>query len=785
MDVLGLPSLLKWVAEFASTPEAKRRIVEPEFFNTPETLASELAAVTEALALLDLESAPNLLSLADAEDALELLTDHADWLPPEALGLMSSYLGTVLEWATLRDRRLSELKYTHELLSGLEDFSMEQAKLSRLISDDGQLSDSASPELSRLRKAIESGQRRMRRDIEQVEQSWRSKGYLGETGLTWRDGRPVLPVISGQFGRVQGMVVDQSQSGRTLFVEPLASLESRTKLARLDAECRQEEARICREATEMLRMRLHAIRESRRILWRLDHLMARVRWAREVKARVPILSHSMDVRLVKARHPLLLRQQEVVPLDLELGMEKGANTAKVLMISGPNAGGKTVAMKTLGLFALMMRLGIPLPCAEGSRLPIFKTVLTDIGDEQSIENDLSTYSSHILRMKAIVEAASQPGLFLVDELGSGTDPEEGAAVAMSFLERMTLSPGLTVVSTHLGQLKVFAHERESIQNASMSFDEQRIEPSFRLVQGVPGSSYALEILQRMNLPQRLLDRARYFLGSEYRSLARLISDLQSRLSKAEKDRQVAGARRVELESLTDQYREKVKHASKETREMKRQATTEAAQIVKDANRLVEKTVREIREEGAEKLQLREKREEIAKEQKRLSQKVRKLTPKPVKRDVGEIRVGDRVRLEDLETLATVVRVERKGQRLQVEAGVMKLSVGRERVEELLPKHAGTKEKKLFSTVSVHASDPGLRLDLRGFSADEATAELERYLDECLVTGLSFATVLHGKGSGVLRQVVRDCLAKNGRVLTYRDGQPEEGGDGVTILKLDV
>jgi DNA mismatch repair protein MutS2 len=785
LDVLGLPPLLEWVAEFAVSPRTKKALTTPDFLPDARAVQLELEIVTEALGLLDLENNPGLLALADAEEALKTLLEEPDWLVPKALGIMGSFLACAQGWSELRDRRLKESVRLQELLLDLENFDSEIRVLRRLISEDGELSDSASPELSRIRKSIVSAERRLRRELERVEQSWRSSGYLGETGLTWRDGRPVLPVTVGQFGRVQGMVVDQSQSGRTLFVEPMVSLEVRTQLTRLDVERRQEEARLCREATDMLRERLSAIKSARGILRRLDHLLARVRWARETKAQVPRLSSGMDVQIIAGRHPLLMRQQDVVPLDLRLGQATGRDTARVLLISGPNAGGKTVAMKTLGLFALMLRLGLPIPCDEGTRLPIFSTILTDIGDEQSIENDLSTYSSHILRMKAIVEAAGQSGLFLVDELGSGTDPEEGAAVAMSFLERMTQSPGLTVVSTHLGQLKVFAHERKEIQNASMSFDEQRIEPSFRLVQGVPGSSYALEILQRMELPQRLLDRARYYLGSEHRNLARLISDLQSRLSQAEKDRQVAEARRVELESLTDQYREKVKHARKEVRDIKREATVEAAQILKGANRLVENTVREIREEEAGKVVLREKRKELEVEQERLVKQVKKLALKVVKREVGEILVGDRVRLEDLETAATVVRLERGGRRLQVEAGVMKLSVDRKRVIEVLPKDAGRKKKREFSTVSVHVSDPGLRLDLRGFSAEEATAEVERYLDECLVSGLGFATILHGKGTGVLRQVVRDCLARNSRVESCRDGQPEEGGDGVTILKLDV
>lgn len=779
-EVLELDRLLEWVAEHAVSISAAHRLRAGVPEDNPQDLRLDLARVAEMLDLLERAAAPRLASLADGEGPLHRLLESPDWLDGGALRDLAALLDACGELATTPADPQAPL--ISAMRAQLPVFATELGAIRRAVSEDGTLLDSASPDLGRLRRLLGAEEGRLRKELERVEGDWRAKGLLGDTGLGWREGRPVLPVNAGALGRVQGLVVDQSQSGRTLFVEPAACLEIRTRISRTEVELRQEEARILRELSEALRMRRDELEPAWEILLEMDHLRARARWGQSLGARVPEMVDGMDLRIVQGRHPLLARHLEVVPLDLELG---GQGRDRVLLISGPNAGGKTVAMKTAGLFALMPRLGLPLPCGAGTRIPLFATVLTDIGDQQSIENDLSTYSSHLARMRVILEHGPSAGLFLVDELGNGTDPEEGSAVAMAFLERMLLSPGLTVVSTHLGQLKAFAHDREDLQNASMSFDEEAIVPTFRLVQGVPGSSYALEILQRMQMPRVLLDRARHYLAGEQKNLARLIGDLQARVAAAERDRQAAEATRIKLESALARYEEKLKSAQKEARDLRHQAVQEAAQIVKGASRLVENTVREIRQGGAQRETVQASREKIATRVQELERHERQLAPvEPKGVDVGPIQPGDRVRLRDLETPARVVRVEKGGARLQVTAGILKLSVDRERVLEVLGEETRA-ERERRGGVSVKSSDPGLRLDLRGRSADEALSELAAYIDDCVVSGLGFATILHGKGTGVLRQVVQDHLRDSRFVTHFRDGQPEEGGDGVTIIKLDV
>lgn len=780
-EALELDRLLDWVAEHAASPAVAARLREGRPLDADE-LPAELQRLREAEAWLERRGGLSLAPLAEAEPALEILLDRPGGLYGRDLLALAGCLDLAGELDAEMLKHCEEWPELAATADELESFADETRAIRRMIGEDGELKDSASPELGRLRKARVAEENRLRKELERLERDWRGRGALAETGLSWRGDRPVLPVQAGQMGRVEGLVVDQSQSGRTFFVEPHASLEIRGRMARLDLEVRQEEARLIAELAGLLRARSEALRSARRALREFDSLVARLRWGRPLQARAPELSEDGALRIVRGRHPLLARHLAVVPLDLELGGPPRGD--RILLVSGPNAGGKTVAMKTAGLFAAMTLLALPLPCEAGTRLPVFETVLCDIGDQQSIENDLSTYSSHLMRMKCIVEAAGRRGLFLVDELGSGTDPEEGSAVAMSFLERMGQSPGLTLVSTHLGQLKAFAHDRPGIQNASMSFDEERIEPTFRLVQGVPGSSWALEILQRLELPRVILDRARHYMGSEQKNLARLIADLQQQLARARQEAGRAEARRIELESLTARYEERLKESKKEAKVLKSEAVAEAARIVKGANRLVENTVREIRQADADKDVVRERREALARQERELEAAAKKSAPEAKPRVVGEIRPGDRVRLEGLETPALVAVVERGGQRLRVEAGILKMTVDRGRVTEVLPAEASRREERRLSSVSVGASDPGLRLDLRGRTADEALAELEAYIDDCLVVGFTIATVLHGKGTGALRGAVQERVRSHPRVISFRDGQPEEGGDGVTILKLD-
>ncbi len=771
--VLELDRVLALAAEHAASEEARQGLLEPHWLDGIEELRERLEQVVECRELLEHKRSLSMLPLADAASALEKLLDSPTWLDGSELNELAAFLELVEEVAKEVGADLPRLALALERLAPLPECL---AMIRKMIDEAGQLKDKASPELHRLRKDFRREEGRIRGRLEKQASEWIQKGWITDAGLGWRDGRPVVQVPAGAGGRIDGIVVDQSQSGRTLFVEPALSLEHRGLLNRLEQEIRREEQRLYTQIADRLRGEARVMRRNRGLLTTLDGWLARARYAIETKGELPRVTEEALLEIREGRHPLLLRTVEVVPLEMRLGPRE-----RVLVISGPNAGGKTVAMKTVGLFVLMIRAGLLPPCAEGTTLPLVETVLCDIGDQQSIDNDLSTYSSHLERMRGVTEQSRRQGLFLVDELGSGTDPEEGSAIAMSFLERMASSPGLTIASTHLGQLKAFAHDTEGLRNGSMSFDEERITPTYRYVDGVPGSSYALEILERMGLPRVVRDRARHYMDSEQKNLARLVADLQARLAQVKKKLSKIEAREIELDSLVSQYRERMKSSRKEAREIKRMAMQEASTILKEANRLVDRTVRDLKKNAPAPEEVRKARETIREKDRQLEKRGKKLAPRPRRQAPERLpQAGERVRLEGLETPAEVLRVE--GRRIQVQAGIMKMSVEMSRVIEVLapegPRPAG-------GAVRHGMSGPAsARLDLRGMTGDEAMSAVDAYIDECMIGGLSPVTIVHGKGDGILRRVVQEHLGRFDCVSSFRRGTPEEGGDGVTIVKVD-
>jgi len=769
--------LLEQLAELGSSRQARERLLAPVWLLNRDRIRLLQDQVREVREIHEHRFAMSLLPLADGEAALWQILESVEFLDGSQLNELAGVLELSGELAHFFTNESAAFPRVAEAMGGLARFDAELTTLRRMVDGSGLLKDGASPLLGRLRGELRHEEARIRSRLEKVVADWARQGLLADPAIGWRDDRPVVQVPAGGANRLDGLVVDRSASGRTLFVEPFVSLEHRGRMNQLQADIRHEESRLFHELGALFRARRAEISTVRDRLVLLDEWLARARLGGVLKGRPVEICEGPEFVIRDGRHPLLLRSVDVVPLNLELGPD-----SKVLLISGPNAGGKTVAMKTLGLFALMLRAGIPLPVGEGSRLPVFECVLTDIGDRQSIENDLSTYTSHLSRIREIVIHRERRGLFLVDELGSGTDPDEGAAIAMAFLERMTTAGGLTVASTHLGQLKAFAHERDGILNGSMSFDEERISPTYRFMAGVPGSSYALEILQRMEMPKVIQDRARHFMGSEQKNLGRLITNLQARLAQTERSQKVIEVREAELEGLVSQYREKLKESRKEAKLIRAEALGEASTILKEANRLVERTVRDIRQQGALKEQVADAREVLRQKDRELEQRRLALQPKrtpvPLERSPS---VGDRVRIEGLESVLQVLRVD--GGKLTVQSGMMKLSFPLSKVLDILPPEGGSRGGSGGLKHRVDAPT-SLKLDMRGMSSDEAMTALDAFIDECMIAGVSPVCIVHGKGDGILRRVVHEHLARFECVGNWRLGIPEEGGDGVTIVTID-
>ena len=508
----------------------------------------------------------------------------------------------------------------------------------------------------------------------------------------------------------------------------------------------------------------------------MDFVGAKAKYSIVVLGSAPQVGDSSGLRLADAYHPLLLqkhRRNEITPLTMEL-----ADEFRTLIITGPNAGGKSVAMKTVGLLCIMAQSGCHIPASPETRLPLFTDLFVDMGDEQSIENDLSSFSSHLKNLKLICDQVNPSSLVLIDEIASGTDPQEGAALASAILELLTRAGCLTIVTTHHGMLKTFAFENPAVQNGGMEFNQESLTPTYRFRAGVPGSSYALEMADRMLLPRQIIERSRQLKGKESSKLEDLILALEQQSQELRGAIEKSRAEGEEYRRLKTDYQEKVKHIQQELRDTKAQALLQAKQILAEANSLVERTIMEIKESGASKEAVRAVKKELAALRTHFESEEESPQPGPEQSDRKSIEIGDRVRLKSTSAVGEVGAII-DDRTVQVLVGSLKVIVPVQDVEITLIKT----EKRLYQETNIDSHDVIREIDLRGLFGDEAIAQIDKLLDSALLSGLTRVEIIHGKGTGALRKRVSEYLKKNSQIKSFRLGEWNEGGGGVTVVEL--
>ena len=643
--------------------------------------------------------------------------------------------------------------------------------------------DSASPELRRIRRGIESLRTAVREQVEAILNRL-PDNVVQDRLVTIRDGRYVIPVRENQKHRVEGIVHDQSASGATLFLEPMGTVEQSNRLRQLELAEQQEVRRILRQLSETVGAVHAQLMDNLHILGAFDAIYAKAAFARDLGGTEPVLNQEGRIVLRGARHPLLVfrlqdeaRPDAVVPLDLTLGNED----SWTLVLTGPNAGGKTVALKAVGLLALMAQAGLPIPAQPKSELPVFSEVFADIGDAQSIENDLSTFSSHVANLVDICKNAGPRSLILLDEIGGSTDPDEGSALAMALLQNLTLRGCRILATTHHGALKAFAHDTPGMANGSMAFDTETLRPTFQLRQKVPGSSYAFEIARRLGMPDPIVDEAVRMAGSGVRRVESLIAQLDETYRRYNEASEQAEANREELTRLTADYESRLKDVERRERELKRTAQEEARSILANANALIERTVEDIRHRQADTASIRHARDRIQMARKKLDMAIDSAsdkTPPPA------LQPGDRVWVAKLRSEGAVLTPPADGGRVLVEVGNLKV--------ELSPGDLELREKAASesadSNPAARVSEPqhiATEIDLRGLTFEEAADVVDKYLDDLFLARMEQATLIHGKGTGALRRKLGDFLKHHPRVTSQRLGGFNEGGSGVTIVKLDT
>jgi len=785
------------------------RLANMRLSNNLEWLRAELGRVSELQDVFRFDDALPLDHVQDIRDVIRRAAPEGAYLGPENLNAVRHVLGTLRrtrQYFLTREEKYPGLVNVVNQWSPLPEL---EKRIAQVVDEEGRVRDDASPELHRLRKLILRRQAQLRERLMAALRRAVEQGFAADEQPTFRNGRMVIPIRVEAKRKVKGFVQDASATGQTVYIEPAECLDLNNEVRELEAEEVREIERILRMVTSLIRDSLAEVKEGVRILAQLDFLQAKAHLANELNAVVPKLNEDGRIDIIQGRNPVLSlyfkRAQEpdgsarsVVPLDLKLGIDFNS-----LVITGPNAGGKTVAMKTVGLFTLMLAYGIPLPIDDRSQFGLFDRLMVDIGDEQSLEEDLSTFSSHIANLKYMIQNAGSRSLILIDEAGTGTDPAEGGAIAQAVLERLTQLQARTIATTHHGTLKVFAHETPGVENGSMEFDQATLSPTYRYKPGIPGSSYAFDIARRMGLRAFLLKRARKLVGKQKTALEELIVSFESRAQKADIQRMEAEKVLKEAEKERRLFEERSETFYQEKDRIRREALAEAEAIVQKANAAVERTIREIKEAQADREATKAARAQLEDFKQKASKRKRQLERRQAKRarrrlkkqtlsedtinkhDVtGPIIEGDQVVLDNGSTAAEVIEIDEDEAVIAFES--MRLRVKRERLKKVGgPRKQRITVRQVEAGGKTEVSSLGVQssIDLRGLRVDEAIQAVTRLIDEAVAANINSLEILHGKGTGALREAIQVYLAGRRDVEHFEEAQWNLGGAGVTVVKL--
>ena len=655
-----------------------------------------------------------------------------------------------------------------------------EEKILTAIKSEDEMADNASPELYNIRTKIRKASLSVREKLDKMIKGGSSK-YLQDAIVTQREGRFVVPVKMEHKADVPGLVHDTSSSGATLFVEPMAVVEINNEIRVLHSKEKDEIERILYELSADVAIYADVLKKSYKALLELDLIFAKASLGFKLKATNPKINNVGKINLIKARHPLL-NKDTVVPVSLSVG-----NDYKMLVITGPNTGGKTVTLKTIGLFTLMTQCGLMLPCEDGTEISVFKKVLADIGDEQSIEQSLSTFSSHIKNIISILEYADKDTLVLFDELCAGTDPVEGAALAEAILEEILTKGAVSAATTHYAELKGYALEREGVMNASSEFDVETLRPTYRLLIGVPGRSNAFQISQKLGLNPQIVENAKGYVSIKDRRFDDVVARLEQANLEALKDRETADKLKLELQESKKSADKKLKDINAQSEKILSNAREKAEDILDFARSESNRLLNEL-EELKSKINKENASDSILKARSSINKTLKQMensNDSAKKEDNFDdyvlpraLKVGDILIIKGFSKKGELLKID--GDKLTVSLGNIKTTVSISDVMLEL-KNDNKPQRKISGIKSKAARTITRELDIRGFASDEGIIELDRFIDACLISGVDTATVIHGKGTGVLRDAVRKHLKGFKRVAAFRPGTFGEGENGVTVI----
>jgi len=786
-EKIGFTLVLRETLKKTYSPYGREELRDQTGTSNPDELQELLEMAREWMSILESEGTYPLTQTDDVREVLKDSKIEGSVLPLEAFPIVQSnarLARLIIRFFEKSEKEYSTLLQYVKKLTNLRDLEKE---IEKVVTDNGLLRDDASQKLKSIRGKINRRKGQLRSTINNIMKRARKDGMTSDEGPTIRNGRMVIPIQAEFKRKVDGFVHDVSSTGQTVYVEPVEALQINNDIRELEAEEKREIDRIIRELTSKVREHSRPLINNCKIFGVIDALNARVTLGKSIGGSIPQISETGKLDLISAKNPNLLllpddenETEEVVPLDLSLDADELA-----LIITGPNAGGKSVAMKSVGLLCMMLQTGYPIPVHPDSTLPIISGLFVDVGDDQSIENDLSTFSSRLQWMNGTLNKVKPGSLVLIDEAGTGTDPDEGGALFQSFIENLIAMDVLIIATTHHGSLKVFAHEHPNVVNGAMEFDQKNLSPTYRFRKGVPGSSYAFEIADRMNIPVKVMDRARKLLGEQRDKMGDLLLNLEKRIQEAEATEKELSKLRDKAAEQEKTLRNKNEDFDKKRKKKLDEAYREADRIMQTANKRIEAAVEKIVQAGKEDRDvIRDARREIQETKKTIRQKKADMDISMDNSGPDKTpEVGDYVTIGDGGTSGEVVEIS--GSKATILVNGMKI---KSNLKKIQPTSKPEKKKKKYKTRSYGGSEDldlqvKPKLDIRGFRGDEAVDALMHYLDNAVARGMQQVEIVHGKGEGILKKLVHEHLEKRQEVKKFELAPWEHGGPGCTLVEL--
>ncbi|MFD2926170.1 endonuclease MutS2 [Halobacillus naozhouensis] len=776
LHVLEYKKIIEQLAEQAASSLGKERALALKPSIELEEVTQWQKETDEAAQVIRLKGYIPLGGIFDIKPSIKRTTIGGVLSAFECLDIASTIYGGKQLKRFVEEMEEPEMPILRGLVEGIVPLTELERKIRNCIDEHGGVMDGASDKLRTIRSKIRTSESRVRDKMETFTRS--KSNMLSDAIVTIRNERYVLPVKQEYRGSIGGIVHDQSASGATLFIEPQVVVDLNNQLQESKVQERQEVERILTELSLAISEEQSLLYSNVEILAYVDFMFARAKLGSEMKAAMPTMNDEGRIHLKQARHPLI-DPEEVVPNDIDLGVDFTS-----IVITGPNTGGKTVTLKLLGLFTLMAQSGLQVPAMDGCELAVFEQVYADIGDEQSIEQSLSTFSSHMTNIVEILKHVHERTLVLFDELGAGTDPQEGAALAMSILDEVVGRRARVVATTHYPELKAYGYNREGVTNASVEFDIQTLKPTYRLLIGVPGRSNAFEISRRLGLEEPIIETAKQQVGVDSQSVENMIASLEASTRNAERDYDIAEETLTKAEELYRDLQTQWKQFEEKRERLYTKAETKAEKAVEKARHEAEEIVQQLRQmknqAEIKDHELIEARKALDETKPNLANK-KKTSKKPVsKQEDKELRPGDEVKLLTLNQQGVILE-QTSSNEFQVQVGAMKVKAKRNDLEFV--KAQQPYKEKPMATVKGKGYHVKTELDLRGERYEEALNQLEKYIDDALLANYPRVSIIHGKGTGALRTAVQNYAKNHRQVDSYRAGGMNEGGSGVTVLEL--